>query len=60
MSAEHIQSFNEASVKLIALLQDKGTEILMQNVDLIRRYTGQGDNNKQAAAATSDVDMATQ
>ncbi len=42
LSEEKNAGFKEAATKLIALLQEKGTEVLVQNVDLIRRYVGQG------------------
>ena len=59
MSAERHQSYKEAAGKLIALLQDKGTEVLIQNVDLIRRFIGQGDeSNNLSAAGASDSEMA--
>ena len=42
-------TFREAAVKLIALLQEKGSEVLIQNIDLIKRYI-----NEEATTAPID------
>lgn len=53
LSTEKHAAFRESAAKLIAILQDKGSEVLIQNVDLIRRYIGQAAGSN--ADAASDV-----
>ena len=43
--AEKRASFVEASEKLIKILQDKGSEVLISDVDLIRRYNKKSSEN---------------
>lgn len=35
------EDFKPAAIKLITLLQDKGSQVLIQNIDLIKRYIGE-------------------
>ena len=52
MSAQGRVEFKEASEKLIKILKEKGSEVLIQNIDLIRRYT-----NGTVASAVENVTM---
>ena len=47
-SDESRSTFRESANKLITILKDKSTEVLIQNVDLIKRYI---------SAPTGDVEM---